>query len=60
MEKRKIEYTVIARFGAEVLTAKKNDFADVQRLVEAVFDLGGSILEIEAEELPMGVVNNAR
>ena len=55
---RKINYTVTARFGAEVLTAQKNDFADVENLVKAVFDLGGSILEIVAEELPSGVIIN--
>lgn len=45
----KVNYKVIARFGAEVLTANKNDFADVHRLVEAVLDFGGSIIEIVAE-----------
>ena len=48
-EKRKINYKVVARFGAEVLTANKNNFEDVNKLVEAVFDLGGVIVEIIAE-----------
>ena len=56
---RRITYTVKVRFGAEVLTTKKNDFAEVQKIVEAVLDLGGSILEIELEELPRGVESNA-
>ena len=55
---RKINYIVTARFGREVLTAQKNDFSDVENLVKAVFDLGGSILEIVAEELPSGVSIN--
>lgn len=49
MENQKINYKVVARFGKEVLTANKNDFADVNKLVEAVLDFGGSILEIIAE-----------
>lgn len=46
MKERKITYTVHATFGAEKLTATKNDFADVQRLVECVLDFGGIVHEI--------------
>ena len=52
MTKRKITYTVKVGFGREVLTTTKNDFAEVQKLVDVVLDLGGNILEIELEELP--------
>lgn len=52
MTKRKITYTVKVGLGREVLTTTKNDFAEVQKLVEVVLDLGGNILEIELEELP--------
>lgn len=45
----KINYTLVASFGREVLTAKKNDFADIHKLVEAVLDFGGTIIEIVAE-----------
>ncbi len=54
---RKITYTVTVRFGKEVLTTKKNDFAEVHKLCEVVLDLGGSIVEIEVEEMP-GVSGN--
>ena len=56
--KSKITYTVKVRFGREVLTTKKNDFTEVNKLVEVVLDLGGSIVEIELEELPKGVESN--
>lgn len=49
MENRKINYKVVARFGAEVLTANKNTAEEMENLVKAVFDLGGSIIEIVAE-----------
>lgn len=45
----KVNYTLVASFGREVLTAKKNDFADIHKLVEAVLDFGGTIIEIVAE-----------
>ncbi len=45
----KVNYKVVARFGAEILTANKNDFEDVNKLVESVLAFGGSILEIVAE-----------
>jgi hypothetical protein len=49
MENKKITYTVHATFGAEKLTSTKNNFADVQRLVECVLDFGGMIHEIMVE-----------
>ena len=45
-------YTVTVRFGAEVRTVKKNNVADVVKILEVVDDLGGSVLEVEFEELP--------
>ena len=58
MTSKRITYTLTVRFGSEVLTTKKNDFSDVNKLCEAVLDLGGSIIEIEVEELPKGGANN--
>ena len=42
-------YKVVARFGAEICKATKNDRSEVIKLVEAVLDLGGSIVEIIEE-----------
>lgn len=52
MNDKKITYTVFASFGAEELKATKNDFADVQKLVECILDLGGLIHEIKVEVAP--------
>lgn len=46
MTDKKITYTVFATFGAEKLKSTKNDFADVQRIVECVLDFGGIVHEI--------------
>jgi hypothetical protein len=51
MKERKITYTVLATFGTEKLKSTQNNFADVQKLVECVLDLGGIVHEIVVEEV---------
>lgn len=46
MEKRKFTYTVNVVLGDQTLTTKKNDFSDVEKLVEVIYDLGGFVTEI--------------
>lgn len=49
MNNRKTNYVVVARFGSEVLEAKKNDYEDMRKLVDMVHEFGGNIIEIIEE-----------
>lgn len=43
-------YTIVAAFGAETLTAKKTTKSEALKLIEAVWDFGGHVIEIIEEE----------